>query len=218
MQPAIHRIKERFALLKQRILSVGQMTGQSTEDILFDGSDKLFKEAALSCRVYGEYGSGRSTLWIARHTNAAIYSVDSSNEWTSHINGQIASLQLSDIERRVKWINLGKTMDWGTPAGYSKKENFPDYFKEPWSNARSPDMVLVDGRFRVACFLTSLIHSPPGTKIFFDDYTKREQYWIVEEYCAVNATCGRQALFITPTTIDRAAAQEAATSFYNVMD
>ena len=32
------------------------------------------------------------------------------------------------------------------------------------------DCVLVDGRFRVCCFLTSLKNAEQGTRIIFDDY------------------------------------------------
>jgi hypothetical protein len=44
----------------------------------------------------------------------------------------------------------------------------------PWRRgAVKPDLVLIDGRFRLACFLHPLLAAAPGTPILFDDYTNR---------------------------------------------
>ena len=40
---------------------------------------------------------------------------------------------------------------------------------------------MIDGRFRVASFLTTLKKSKKGTKIIFDDYKSRSQYHVVEK-------------------------------------
>lgn len=43
-------------------------------------------------------------------------------------------------------------------------------------------MVLVVGRFRVACFVYSLLCAQTRTIILFDDYANREHYHAVEEF------------------------------------
>jgi hypothetical protein len=79
---------------------------------------------------------------------------------------------------------------------------------------------LVDGRFRVCCFLTSLKYAEPGTKIIFDDYFNRPQYYLVEEYLKPVEKCNRQALFVKPsdTDLDMAALDRAIDQFQFVRE
>ena len=186
------------------------------DGVLFDGDDKLYKSILANCKVYGEYGCGKSTLWVARNTNADIYSVDTSLEWVH----KVKDLLLPEINlERLIWIDLGEVGSWGTPISYIKRQNILDYVHSPWSHGdRKPDTVLIDGRFRVACFLSSLLHSEPRTQIIFDDYADRRKYHIAEEYCQVADRCGRQALFVVPSNIDKNAVESELNKFYYVMD
>lgn len=59
----------------------------------------------------------------------------------------------------------------------------------------TPDLVLIDGRFRVFCFLTAIKLAPFGTKILYDDYTNRPFNHEVEDFYQKIDVCGRQALF-----------------------
>ena len=82
----------------------------------------------------------------------------------------------------------------GVPKNYEKK-NIKEYLLYPWQHEHKPDFVLIDGRFRVACFLTSLKLCNVGTNIIFDDYFVRPHYHIVEEIIKPIKSFGRQALF-----------------------
>ena len=53
----------------------------------------------------------------------------------------------------------------GTPEGYKYRHNFKKYLNGIWEKSFKPDLVLVDGRFRVACFLTSLLKADKGSII-----------------------------------------------------
>ena len=53
----------------------------------------------------------------------------------------------------------------------------------------------MDGRFRVACFLTSLLNADAGSIIIFDDYTLRPEYHIVEIFEKPIEINKRQAAF-----------------------
>jgi hypothetical protein len=87
-------------------------------------------------------------------------------------------------------VDIGEVKDWGYPASYEKRENFQAYTDFLWVHDDKPDMVLVDGRFRVCCFLTTLLNANPGTVIIFDDYTNRQIYHVVEEIVRPRETCG----------------------------
>ena len=89
-----------------------------------------------------------------------------------------------------------------------------------WKQKKTPKLVLVDGRFRVCCFLTSLKFAEEGTKIIFDDYTNRPQYHFVEKYVSRFKECGRQSMFVVPSkaNIDMDELEKDIVSFRNVMD
>ena len=55
-------------------------------------------------------------------------------------------------------------------------------------------MVLIDGRFRVACFLFSLLNAKKDSIIIFDDYMNRSEYHVVEEVLPKYEKCGRQVV------------------------
>lgn len=95
------------------------------------------------------------------------------------------------------WRRL-REQKWGRPLSYDNRDGFQDYSDWMWRQAQKPDLVLVDGRFRVCCFLTALKYADEGTEILFDDYGSRRFYHIVEEFVRPSDACGRQRLFIVP--------------------
>jgi hypothetical protein len=55
-----------------------------------------------------------------------------------------------------------------------------------------PDLVLIDGRFRVCCALTTLLKLKDRKfKLLFDDYMDRPHYNSVERFSRVKSTHGR---------------------------
>ena len=183
---------------------------------LFEGDDRLFRQELAACRVYGEYGCGSSTIWVAHHSNARILAVDSSPAWIAKVRKATAD-QSERIS--IKAIDLGELGDWGYPTTYRHRHHFRNYVHSPWQHgAVKPDLVLIDGRFRVACFLHSLLAAAPGTSILFDDYTNRPHYHLVEEFCPIEQTEGRQALFRVPEELDREAIGRELEGFLMVRD
>lgn len=162
---------------------------------LFDGNDQVFKEQVRKASVLGEYGCGASTRWVIQNTQLNVISVDTSDGWVEHVkkqvNDQTGRLNLTHID-------LGPLGDWGTPLSFERREHFSTYTDFMWQQSIKPDLVLIDGRFRVCCFLTSLKYADEGTPIIFDDYAKRPRYHVVESYVKPTSFCGRQALFIVP--------------------
>ncbi|MEO1003772.1 MAG: hypothetical protein AAFX65_11755 [Cyanobacteria bacterium J06638_7] len=186
------------------------------EDDLFDGNDSLFKELLKETRIYGEYGCGKSTLWVAENTDAMIRSAETALEWFERISAAVDS---KSTKIRLEWIDLGPVEPWGYPKTYEKRHRIRDYLNSIWKNENEkPDTVLIDGRFRVACFLNSLLHARPGTRILFDDYTHRSRYHVVEEFIRPARVCGRQALFVVPTSLDIARAEGELNKFEYVME
>jgi len=169
------------------------------ENILFDGDDSLYKEIIDQSILYGEYGCGQSTNWVLRNSKADIHSVETSREWFEITKKNNVKYQ----ERlNIKLIDLGEVGNWGRPINYDNSNKFFHYTNSIWELSEKPDTVLIDGRFRVCCFLTSLKYAKQGTKIIFDDYCNRPHYHIVENHIQKEETFRRQCLFIVPNQKD----------------
>lgn len=180
---------------------------------LFDGDDLLFKKEISTIDTYGEYGVGETTIWAYKNTQVNIISVDTSLVWIEKVKSNIQESKRVDIG----WIDLGELKRWGQPISYDKKEFIYDYVKFIWSKKTKPQLVLIDGRFRVCCFLYSLMQASPGTKIIFDDYAKRPHYHIVEDFIKPTEIYGRQGLFIVPKNLDYKNIKKTVSKFLYVM-
>ena len=184
---------------------------------LFDGDDQLFKDEVKKVDVYAEYGCGKSTKWVLKNTSAVVIAVDTSSEWVSAVK---SDNEINNQRLNIYHSDLGDVGSWGRPISYEKRAFFSDYTDFVWKQEKTPQLVLVDGRFRVCCFLTSLKFAEEGTKLIFDDYTNRPKYHIVEKYVSRLKECGRQCMFIVPAKaeINLIELEKDILAFRNVMD
>lgn len=182
---------------------------------LFDGKNQLFKYALKDVEVYGEYGCGESTIYVAKNYNCQVMSIDSSIEWIRNVKDKCKNLS----KVKLHHANIGIIENWGRPINYKNSENFPDYTDWLWQQKVQPDVVLIDGRFRVCCFLTCIFYARSGTKIIFDDYN-RERYHFVERFILPTKINQRQALFITngSSSFDANELRKAIEQFRFVLD
>ena len=181
-------------LIYKALASLRRLTTDKAEN-LFEGDDALFKSIVLKALIYAEYGCGASTLWVFKHTACEIFSVDSAPDWLKHVEQSCGSSPKIHLHH----ADVGPVKEWGIPVGYSHYTNFIDYTNWIWEQNISPDVILIDGRFRVCCFLTSLLRAKEGAYIFFDDYRDRGEYHIVEQFIRPTQTCGRQTMFLVPS-------------------
>ena len=166
---------------------------------LFDGRDaKLFIENAFKSKTYGEYGVGLSTLYVRNESEANIIAVDTN---VNYLNKWRNALKPKDTDILIHY-DIGDIIGWGYPINYKRRNSFIGYFESIWTLELKPDFVLIDGRFRVACFLTSVVLANPGTMILFDDYD-RQYYYVVEEIIKPFEVTLTQGLFIVPNDIDK---------------
>ena len=180
---------------------------------LFDGDDKLFKLYLKNCKLYFEYGVGASTRWVLANSNSNIIAVDTDKEWIDFVNIKVSNMRVNLI-----WVNLGDLTKWGRPNSYKYRNSFIDYVSGVWNFKKQADVILIDGRFRVACFLYSLLHSKTGSVIIFDDYFDRSWYHIIEEVISLHDKCGRQAIFKVPKVYDKKLTLDLLNKFLYVFD
>lgn len=139
--------------------------------------------------TYLEYGSGMSTIFAMNYCNNVI-SVDNHPDWYGKVNGYISELKQLPFYESVnvyhEFIYTGNVGDWGMPMDEKGWKMYHKYILAPWKIAFkyniNPDIILIDGRWRVASFLLSLYFAKEGVTILFHDYKNRPHYHIVEEY------------------------------------
>lgn len=141
----------------------------------------LWRECVSNAKCYGEYGVGESTLYAAEMSEATIVAVDSSKEWVNQICKKTA---IFGNRVNIEHADVGSVGEWGYPIDWSYRHKFPSYASRLWEINSNYDLIFIDGRFRISCFLSCLLHAKPGSLIVFDDY-HRSEYQIASDWLSV---------------------------------
>lgn len=141
-----------------------------------------------------EYGSGGSTVLASELPGKRIVSVESDPDWTQMMRDWFEENPgLSAVE--MVHADIGPTKDWGHPEDESTWRRFPAYPLKVWDSGLAPDVVLVDGRFRIGCALATAFRTARPVTLLFDDYADRRPYHRVEEFLGQPEIVGRMARF-----------------------
>jgi len=171
-------------------------------------------QAYQDAKVILEYGSGGSTVLAAEMPGKTIFSVESDRAWTDMLAAYLTSADVLSMPT-LHYCDVGPTGRWGRPKNDSGWRNYHAYPLSVWERPDfvQPDVVLIDGRFRAACFLTVLFRATQPVTVYFDDYIGRAKYHIAEQFVPRAEVRGRMARFdVTPQPIpaDRLSAIIAA--------
>jgi hypothetical protein len=157
------------------------------EPYLSKNDKTMFYKYLDSIKVYFEYGSGGSTYQAAIRPNISkIYSVESVIMWQNKVK-QVTQLQ----ESAKEIIHIFNEMDaqqynWGFPGKNAtdiQKINYSNHIRNLNENQQLDiDLVLIDGRFRVACCLKCFDVIRKDCLVAFDDFLNRKHYHIVLDY------------------------------------
>jgi len=173
---------------------------------LDDASGETFLRMITDARGYLEYGSGGSTVLAAR-LNKAFISVDTDQFYLKEVRKKVGDLAPN---QHLEYVNIGWTTEWGYPVFSSpstfNRKRWKSYVQAPWhfvDKSELPDLVMIDGRFRVAAALTSCVHlsGSHNSRILVDDYIKRPHYHVIETYAQLVEICGRMAIFKPPLAL-----------------
>ena len=152
-----------------------------------------------------EYGSGGSSfLALEGHSNTKLYSCETDKDWLDRLCKETQKRNLSHRFTPI-FCDIGPTENWGYPCFQKKGLDwnrmllFMDYAITPWKQLQlqkeSPTIILIDGRFRVASFVTTLAFVQSKALILFDDYTDRPYYHSIERLLSPTKTIGRMSVF-----------------------
>ena len=159
-----------------------------------------------SAKKYLEFGCGGSTEIVAKKTKMSIVSVDSSTEWLCKVKRRVQSLGRQNSFTAIH-VNIGKLKGWGKPADRKFVHAWPDYSGVS-RNHTDADVVFVDGRFRVACILQTILFAKNNPTIVVHDFWNRPGYHEALPFLhVVNKGDSLMAATIKPD-FDRRACQE----------
>ena len=138
---------------------------------------KLFVKYIKKSKYYLEFGSGGSSIEASKYINN-ITSIETDNEWIEKVK---------HINNKINVIYIDINCIWWEYVSWNEKQKIPSdkqkIFWSKYSNLKinfKPDLVLIDGRFRVASLLNLYHQIDNNTIILFHDYTIRKQYHVVE--------------------------------------
>lgn len=178
---------------------------------------KLFPESVH----YLEFGMGKSTALAAASSSIkTIDAVESGDSWLKEFIKTNPALQQEIDSGRVTvhLIDISPTRQWGNPSDTSKKHLWPNYPLAVFNRSIDWDLVLIDGRFRVASCLASILGCSPSVKICFDDFWNRPFYHVVLQFLDEIDRYENAALFTPKKQLDRTVVQEWIARYLYVTD
>lgn len=175
-----------------------------------------------ACRRYLEFGSGASTL-RAVEAPCAVVTVESDRAFLHAVEGRCRLIGAASDAGAATFIHadIGPTGPWGVPARKAftglSGDRWRAYPTAPWvalGREYRADLVLVDGRFRVACALSViLMQRDTDWQLLFDDYVDRQEYWPIERFADLVEMRGRMAVFRPRADLDVVEAGKAFEAF-----
>lgn len=148
-------------------------------------------------RVILEYGSGGTTWIAARMAGKLVFSVETDQAWAYQLQHDLDAADTASPVV-VYYSDIGETARWGrpvlTPDSWRLFHKAAlDIWEEPFF--RAPDVVLIDGRLRMACLVTVMLYTRKPVTVLFDDYADRPMYQMVERLIKPAQVVGRMARF-----------------------
>ena len=165
-----------------------------TRPHLDDKTAEWLERQLRKTQLYLEFGSGGSTL-LANRLSVPSISVESDRFYARAVRRGLTHPEIA----RIQVPRMGVTGEWGMPLIFRRSKG-PRYVAAGFEalGDRFPDLVLIDGRYRVACALESArrAHLSGATALLmFDDYEGRSFYHVIEDYLGKPERIGRAALF-----------------------
>eukprot|EP00668_Euglena_longa_P007554 GGOE01009063.1.p1 GENE.GGOE01009063.1~~GGOE01009063.1.p1 ORF type:complete len:197 (-),score=17.24 GGOE01009063.1:410-1000(-) len=146
---------------------------------------KFAKKMLRGKTFYVEYGSGSSTEWFAPLVNFTV-TIENSASWCSKVyEREMMKCLIKHGRLDILCFALSETGEWAMPTEWSIKHHGANYhlYVRALSYVNFPryDVVLVDGRYRVAVALYALMYIDRNTIVLMHDFD-RNVYHVVLKY------------------------------------
>jgi precorrin-6B methylase 2 len=130
-----------------------------------------FLKRNRSARVF-EYGSGASTIWLARRAESVI-SIEHDLPWHEVVSARLVPFSNAQV-RLIEADALAAAGYMSEKRGW-KGRSFQRYASAIDEETRQFDLIVIDGRARAACIAHAVKRLAPGGMIVFDN-SGRERY------------------------------------------
>jgi hypothetical protein len=153
-------------------------------------------------RRYAEFGIGGSTLVAIRQPLDILVGVESDVAWAKAVREHPdMAAPVASGRASVLHADIGPVGAWGSPLDRSDPKLWPNYIGTMWAEWHRrqsfPDLVMVDGRFRVACCLSVvLLHAArrrtaePPLVMLHDVSDRRPNYDLVFDFFHLEERAG----------------------------
>lgn len=162
-------------------------------------TNNIFKKKIKNSKFYFEYGSGATTIY-AKLKKKKFISIEADFSFFNIMNKLINS-------KSIIFRNIGPVGEYSYPIFIitSKILKYITSIDPLFKKKLYPDLVLIDGRFRVACCLNLfkiISKKRVKTEIIIDDYFERKHYNVLEQYFEIKKIGRMASLKIKKTKLD----------------
>eukprot|EP00438_Fugacium_kawagutii_P012097 Skav209446 [mRNA] locus=scaffold2199:118089:118775:- [translate_table: standard] len=175
---------------------------------------ELLNKYLRQARTYLEFGTGASTLHIARENPhlERMVSVDMNRRWINRVRKH-AWLRNGSAPKKVKLLHVhigpigGFSFPYHNMSRCRRRRHFHAVLDATTRFQHGWDVVLVDSRFRTACALKSLLATNaediPRSVVAVHDYTIRTwHYGEIERFADLEEVVGTLAVFRKKRDVD----------------
>jgi hypothetical protein len=164
-------------------------------------STAWFLDKLGAARRYLEFGSGGSTV-LAAKLGIDFVTVESDKRFLDAVRRKINRDGYGRPGQKFRYADIGRISRWGRPVGAVTPDRLWKFHRysdvpEEFLDGPLPDVVLIDGRFRVACALKMLyqhtMRKDSDWLIVVDDATDRPDYRVLDDFADVEYV-GRMAV------------------------
>lgn len=174
-----------------------------------DAEAAVLRECFSKANSLVEFGSGGSTLLAARSPSLRrIWSVESDPAWVARLHAEPDIAAAAQSGRlHLQSVDIGPVGGYGFPRDEAFRDRWPSYYESVWADAATldTDLVLIDGRFRVACALEALARCRPHAVLLFHDFWNRAPYHPVLAFTDWLGSCDTLAILRRKPAFDPAA-------------
>ena len=147
-------------------------------------TEKELLRSFLRCGSnYLEFGTGGSTVLACSHVKESVMAVESNPAWLRKVQAHCSD-QPTALKPRLFHADIGPVVELGYPRNDRLRDHWPRYHDGVWPHkgAINADLYLIDGRFRVACFIQVLLRAQSSAIILIHDFANRPQYHVIREF------------------------------------
>lgn len=128
---------------------------------------------------YFEWGSGFTTT-VADKAARSVVSIEGSREWYDKMTTQHAF----SSRTLLRYVDIGPTGSFSWPKNSTTGRRYIDAVKE----YPAQDVILVDGRWRVACATAAFTRLNAGGRILVHDFSRKHYHVLLSLYTMENET------------------------------